>query len=133
MEPQIIRNTYQDIYNAVDSISESTLLLLADKMYNDNDLEVVTNTKERYKNVSAYDMLVLSKEMYFEIDHKEKYLIRHLHTEDLDADCSTTDNLVNEIGKREIASYIDDNQGFEDLIYLYGDRNRLTFNYEILF
>jgi len=130
MEPQIIKNTYADIYEAVSSISDEALLLIANRMHFHGNLEVMANTKEMYRETSAYDMMV----MFYDgdgFDHGDMYLVRHIHTEELDSDCYTTDDLIEEMGRMEIANFIDDNNGFEDMIFLEGNRFQLITDQEL--
>jgi len=132
MESQIIRNTYQDILNAVASLEETTLLKIANAMHSKWDLEIILNTPEAYESTSSFDMAKMFNEGY-EFNTGEKYLIRWNYTDVLDYDCNTADCLVDEIGSMEIANFIDDNNGFEDLIFLHGNRFELSLNDEVSF
>jgi hypothetical protein len=129
---QIIRNTYQDILNAVTSIEETTLLKIANAMFKNDGFEVVLNTPEAYKATSSYEMAKMFNEGY-EFNTSEKYLIKWNHIDVLDYDCSTTDCLIDELRPRDIASFIDDNNGFEDLIFLHGNRFELSIDDEVSF
>ena len=129
---QIIRNTYQDILNAVTSIDDETLFKIANVMYEVDGFEVVLNTPEAYKETSSFDIAKMFNEGY-ELNTGQKYLIKWNHTDVLDYDCNTADCLIDEIGSMEIANFIDDNNGFEDLIFLNGNRFELAIDNEVSF
>ena len=127
MESKIIRNTYQDILNAVTSINDETLFKIANAMYEVDGFEVVLNTPEAYKATSSFDMVdMINENCHFNTG--EKYLVKWNHTDVLNYDCSTTDCLIDELRERHIANFIDNNNGFEDLIFLHGNRFELAIN-----
>ena len=127
---QIIRNTYQDILNAVTSINDETLFKIANVMYEVDGFEVVLNTPEAYKETSSFDIAKMFNEGY-ELNTGQKYLIKWNHTDVLDYDCNTADCLIDELRPRDIASFIDDNNGFENLIFLQGNRFEFEMEDEI--
>jgi len=94
--------------------------------------EVVLNTPEAYKATLAYDMAKMFNEGCA-FNTGERYLVKWNHTDVLNADCYTADCLIDELRERDIANFIDDNNGFEDLIFLHGNRFELSLYDEVSF
>ena len=117
-----IRNTYKDIFKGVLSLNDDILILIVNAM--DDDFETVLNDAKVYSETSSHNMVKLIREGC-NFNDGEKFMHKWKHTDILDADCETGDDIFDWYGKREIANFIDDNNGFKDLIYLIGNRFEL--------
>lgn len=121
---EIIRNTYKDIVEAVKSFDDDLLLKIANEMIFNDDNEILLNTKDCYKDTDTFKMLNLIEEGCT-FDPSAKYLCRWNYTTKLDADCTTINDIFEIVGVFDIANYIDENNGFKDIIYLVGNRYKL--------